>query len=373
MVLLVSRLLCGCLFVSLRFLGEGHTDSSAAITIMAPHSAFAAPSLASLGIVCDISQAARPGCRAKKGLPILARLRVRARNALRAAGKFSHTREQKRVVKTEEGEDDLTHLEGSVKLRRVGSDQRGSISPPVQPPSLPPIGTPMYDQRRLPPVSNERSPTETISTSATLLDPISGVVPPFPSQGQGQGYGYNNMPMEGQYNVSPSNPDQWLSDFSPQWSDQSLLYNNSNGLISPTSNGLATSATYATEFSFFPDLNTNSNVNGQGQGQGSGQMYNAAGHMMNPHSIDGPSLLDLGMDKDMFMALGIEGGIGMGIAVDGGNAGSSGQNGNGGGNWNGNTNGSGSGNGAWGGNEQSGEQWSELDFDQWVDGMGGAY
>jgi hypothetical protein len=148
------------------------------------------------------------------------------------------------------------------------------------------------------------------------------------------------------------------------------LYNhsNSNGLISPTSNGLATSATYSTEFSFFPDINSNGSGQSQGQGQGSGQMYNASGHMINqnPGQNNGPSLLDLGMDKDMFMALGIEGGA-MGMNVDPNAAGGSGQGQNG--------NGGGSGSGGWeGGNEQgqSGD-WSELDFDQWVDGMGGAY
>ena len=264
------------------------------------------------------------------------------------------------MVKTEEGEDDLTHLEGSVKLRRVGSEQRGSISPPVNAPSLPPIATPLYEHRRpLPPVSNERSPTETISTSATLLDPISGVVPSFPNQG----YGYNTVPMpiEGQYNVSPDISNQWLSEFSPQWSDQSMVYNNSN-VISPVSAGMP-SATYASgsngEFSFFPSFaqsSSNGNRNGyqpqfmqnDGNGNGNGQDQ---------------SLMELGMDKDMIMALGIEGGMSMSMSnsMEGGHVAS----GSGGG---GNGNGNGNGNGGWG--EGAG---TELDFDQWVDGLGGGF
>lgn len=338
------------------------TNDRAAITILAPHSAFASPALAALGIVCDISQAARPGCRAKKGLYILTRLRVRAHNALRAATKFSHTSQQKKVVKTEEGEDDLTHLEGSIKLRRVGSEQRASTSPPVHPPSLPPMATPLYEHRRpLPPVSNERSPTETISTSTTLMDPVSGMVPSFPAQGYGNangsgndnGNGYNTMSMEGQYNVSPEMPTQWLSDFSPQWSDQSVMYDTSNnGLISPISNGMPTS-TFAPgsngEFSFFPTFaQSNSSI--------------PAGYHQGNEGQD-QSLMELGMDKDMIMALGIEGGMNMSMSMsmDGG---------------------SGSGNGSGDVAGESGEHgWEgagagpELDFDldQWVDGMGGGY
>ena len=335
MVLLVPCLLRCRLPVSHDELLE--SDNRAAITILAPHSAFASPALASLGIVCDISQAARPGCRAKKGLYILTRLRVRAHNALRAATKFSHTSQREKVVKTEEGEDDLTHLEGSVKLRRVGSEQRGSISPPVHPPSLPPISTPLYEQGRQLPVSNERSPAETISTSATLMDPISGVVPSFPAGGSGN---YNQMPMEGQHNVSPEMPTQWLSDFSPQWSDQSMLYNTSNGLISPISNGMPTSTFGTGEFSFFPTLPQSSMPTYQ---QGNGQDQ---------------SLMELAMDKDLIVALGMEGGMSMSMSVDNNGNGASGS-------------GGGTGNGAgW-----EGGAGPELDFDldQWVDGMGGGY
>jgi hypothetical protein len=263
-------------------------------------------------------------------LYILTRLRVRAHNALRAAAKFSHTSQREKVVKTEEGEDDLTHLEGSIKLRRVGSEQRGSISPPVHPPSLPPMGTPLYEQRL--PVSNERSPTETNSTSATLMDPISGVVPSFPTNGYGN---YNQMSMEGQYNVSPEVPTQWLSDFSPQWSDQSMIYNTSNGLISPISNGMPTSTFSGSngEFNFFPTLPQSSMPTYQGaQDQG---------------------MMELGMDKDLIIALGMEGGMSMSVS-DGNVA-------------------SGSGNGN--GNGWEGGAGPELDFDldQWVDGMGGGY
>lgn len=108
-----------------------------------------------MSAVCDISAAARPGCRAKKGLPILVRLRKRAHEALIAASQAaksnpmpdpsssSFRRDQKSGNKKksigpasngptvgvvheekeddEEGEDDLSHLTGSAKLRRVGS------------------------------------------------------------------------------------------------------------------------------------------------------------------------------------------------------------------------------------------------------------
>jgi hypothetical protein len=63
--------------------------------------------------------------------------------------------------------------------------------------------------------------------------------------------------------------------------------------------------------------------------------------------------MDLGMDKDMFMALGIDNAPLPGAGVEPGVAG---------GNWA-------------GGEGPGGEErdWSELDFDQWVDGMGGVY
>lgn len=74
-----------------------------------------------MSIVCDISAAAREGCRAKKGLPILLRLRKRAHEALIAA-----SRTKNKVVADGSGEeDDLSHLVGSAKLRRVQAPLRG--------------------------------------------------------------------------------------------------------------------------------------------------------------------------------------------------------------------------------------------------------
>lgn len=78
-----------------------------------------------MSIVCDISAAAREGCRAKKGLPILLRLRKRAHEALVAA-----SRAKNKVAADGSGEeDDLSHLVGSAKLRRVQAPlRRRSVS-----------------------------------------------------------------------------------------------------------------------------------------------------------------------------------------------------------------------------------------------------
>jgi hypothetical protein len=171
------------------------------------------------------------------------------------------------------------------------------------------------------------------------MDPISGIVPSFPNSGYGN---YNQMPVEGQYNVSPEIPTQWLSGFSPQWSDQSMIYNTSNGLISPISNGMPTSTFSGSngEFNLFPTLPQSSMPTyQQGNGQDQGMM-------------------ELGMDKDLIIALGMEGSMSM--SVDG----------------NGNmASGSGSGSGGGNGNGWEGGAGPELDFDldQWVDGMGGGY
>ncbi|WVQ91888.1 hypothetical protein IAS59_005693 [Cryptococcus gattii] len=97
----------------------------AAIAIRAPQCAFASPSFHAMSIVCDISAAAREGCRAKKGLPILLRLRKRAHEALIAA-----SRTKIKVAADGSGEeDDLSHLVGSAKLRRVQAPlRRRSVS-----------------------------------------------------------------------------------------------------------------------------------------------------------------------------------------------------------------------------------------------------
>ncbi|KAI9636195.1 fungal-specific transcription factor domain-containing protein, partial [Dioszegia hungarica] len=57
----------------------------AAIAIRAPKSAFAAPAFDGLTTVLDLATAAPPGCRAKKGLAVLLRLRARAQDSMRKA------------------------------------------------------------------------------------------------------------------------------------------------------------------------------------------------------------------------------------------------------------------------------------------------
>ena len=55
---------------------------SAAVVIQAPKSDFAQSALGGMSIVCDLAAAAREGCRAKKGLKTLLKLRQRARDAI---------------------------------------------------------------------------------------------------------------------------------------------------------------------------------------------------------------------------------------------------------------------------------------------------
>jgi len=57
-------------------------DRSAAVVIQAPKSEFANRALRGMSIVCDLAAAAREGCRAKKGLKTLVKLRTRAHEAL---------------------------------------------------------------------------------------------------------------------------------------------------------------------------------------------------------------------------------------------------------------------------------------------------
>ncbi|KAK4683662.1 hypothetical protein P7C73_g6572, partial [Tremellales sp. Uapishka_1] len=134
-----------------------HAFSSAvclsAIAIRAPSCAFASPSFNGMSIVCEISAAAREGCRAKNGLPILIRLRKRAQAALAAV---SRSHKAKTTVQSSGDEDDLSHLSSSAKLRRVGS------SPPQKRISL---GTPTATA-----VPSPHS-AGSAATSTTLIDP----------------------------------------------------------------------------------------------------------------------------------------------------------------------------------------------------------
>jgi len=107
-----------------------------------------------MNVVCDIAAAARPGCRAKRGLPVLFRLRKRASDSLLAAGKTVAA-----VPAESDDFDDLGHLSASVKLRRIGS-----------PPSSTVVG-PIADGVTSP-LLNDRSPQSprSVATSATLAE-----------------------------------------------------------------------------------------------------------------------------------------------------------------------------------------------------------
>ncbi|WVR09794.1 hypothetical protein IAU60_006870 [Kwoniella sp. DSM 27419] len=148
----------------------------AAIVIRAPKCAFASPAFHGMSIVCDISAAAREGCRAKKGLPILLRLRKRAHDALSAATRLKERSNPEVTTTTEE--DDLSHLAGSAKLRRI------QLSTPRRAGSSP--NGPNASAGHVHGVGeNTPSPTSgvSIATSATLAEPgvYEGVVPGFPA------------------------------------------------------------------------------------------------------------------------------------------------------------------------------------------------
>lgn len=138
-------------------------------------------------------------------------------------------------------------------------------------------------------VSNGRSPAETSSTSTTLADPVQGMVPPFPQDP----VQYVDHTQPNLLITPPTGVNNWLGDFSSQWSDQSILYNNSSDLVSPTSNGhgLPTSYSTATEMSYFPTFAAS-----MGTGMVPGQDY----HPNTNFDMGG------GMDMDMSMALGLD-------------------------------------------------------------------
>lgn len=396
-VLLVPCLFLGGLLVS----PTVHTlysvvvlTARSAICIRAPFSAFAGPAFSGLSIVCDISHAARPGCRAKKGLPILVRLRKRALAALKAASEAARTNPRRKKVEKPEEEDDLTHLAGSAKLRRTGgvgasgsgSGKAGSVSPPARSaggmplPSMSSVndfGTQQqYQQQQQHQLqhqqqqdqdqylnqhqqhqnqnqnqiqhhrtfSNGRSPTETASTSTTLADPVQGMVPSFPADGVGINFLQTPDQTYQGLSISPTGggggggANGWLGDFSPQWSDQSILYPTSSDMVSPTSNsnghgnGLGTSYSMASDISYFPNFNStlgngngndngmmNGNGNGNSNGIGSGSSHAMGGYDIAMGMGMGTGMgMDMGMgvDMDMSMALGLDrdgnGGVGVG-------------------------------------------------------------
>ena len=119
-------------------------------------------------IVCDIAAAARPGCRAKKGLPILRRLRERANQALVAARKYTSSASADSPIVED---DDLSHLHNSAKLRRVGN------SPPAHKTSLHRSTQSVGSGTGLTPeqINNASPHTQSpgsVATSATLVEPI---------------------------------------------------------------------------------------------------------------------------------------------------------------------------------------------------------
>ena len=114
-----------------------------------------------MSIVCDISAAAREGCRAKRGLPILIRLRKRAHDSLVAANKPKAP--SVFALGSPPEEDDLSHLISTAKLRRIGS------SPPQQLKAAPGETT----QRQPQPGESGISPHSqgSFATSTTLAEP----------------------------------------------------------------------------------------------------------------------------------------------------------------------------------------------------------
>jgi hypothetical protein len=149
------------------------------------------------------------------------------------------------------------------------------------------------------------------------------MVPSFPSDEIGINYllqtpdqTYPNL------SISPTGgTNGWLGDFSPQWSDQSILYPASSDLVSPTSNtngnGLATSYSMTTDMSYFPNFNSatftegNGNGNGINNGNGNGGSSGMNGDG-NENGYDTAMAMAMrmgmgsGVDMDMSMALGLD-------------------------------------------------------------------
>ena len=129
MVLLVSRFLRRGLPVCRPSpTKQALTCRRSAVAIRSPACAFASPSLRGLDIVCDIAAVSHDGGRAKRGLPILSRLRKRALEALTATSKsygdpIGHT-----LSSTISSDDDLAHLRAATKLRRVQHDSSNKRS-----------------------------------------------------------------------------------------------------------------------------------------------------------------------------------------------------------------------------------------------------
>ncbi|WVF69574.1 hypothetical protein IAT40_004352 [Kwoniella sp. CBS 6097] len=254
-----------------------HAFSSAvclsAIVIRAPTCAFASPAFHGMSIVCDISAAAREGCRAKKGLPILLRLKKRAHEALVAA-----TRSKNKGNPDASGEeDDLTHLAGSAKLRRVlpPLHKRAASSPSG------PAAIGMTNPNGLPgELTSSPNSAGSVATSATLAEPgmYDGIVPPFPGDQASM-----TLPNGSALHVPLQTSSTWVSE------DPIHQYINSS--VSPSTNSLqglsATSPGYM-----------------QGQGPSPTGYTNQANPDFDPR---------MGVDMDMSMAFGIDRSMGANI------------------------------------------------------------
>ncbi|WVQ98275.1 hypothetical protein IAU59_005398 [Kwoniella sp. CBS 9459] len=259
-----------------------HAFSSAvclsAIVIRAPTCAFASPAFHGMSIVCDISAAAREGCRAKKGLPILLRLKRRAHEALVAA-----TRSKNKGHPDASGEeDDLTHLAGSAKLRRVPAPvhKRAASSPSAQAT----IG--MTNPSGMPgELTSSPTSAGSVATSATLAEPgmYDGIVPPFPGD-------QASMPMPNSSGL------QLPLQTSSTWVSEDPINQYIHSSVSPSTNSLqgfsATSPGYM-----------------QGQGPSPTGYVNHA----NPE-FD----MRMGVDMDMSMAFGIDRSMGVNMSMPAG-------------------------------------------------------
>lgn len=295
-------------------------------------------------IVVDISHAAREGCRAKKGLPILIRLRRRAQDSLLAAvgnkaslpassSLPSTTSSQGGAPPAKDEDDDLSHLAGSARLRRVGSSpppKRASfgntpqpiVSPRVQPIPLGSAASALTqsatathntygfrstqntitENHASPPANRSTlhensSPTSGISaaTSATLADKTGyeGAVPPFSALLNRTQSGFtatassDTIPGVVGAIGSPQSPGLWLA---------------TNTTLSPFGNPPVGGLTWATG-----ETSTWSNNNSQTSDARNDSQTDTR------RWEDGTDRNSLGMDVDMNMNMDMDMGIALGM------------------------------------------------------------
>ena len=191
MVLLVSRIFGSSLPVSCQYSIDSAKKPfafSSAIAIRAPSCAFSSPSFHGMCIVCDISAVARDGCRAKRGLPVLIRLRRRAHHALVNASAANATAVSGISFSSSE-EDDLSHFVSAARLRRIGYSPGQRLSSGVFDSGLAHQGGDMPPS----PISQGSFATSITLAEPMAYDPMSGlimdqptfpgIVPPLPPEG----------------------------------------------------------------------------------------------------------------------------------------------------------------------------------------------